>query len=44
MQETDGWFIVEEEHVRLKGFYGCRHHHYDDQEAEGNIYITDDDL
>ena len=44
-EEEEEWCIVEEgEKERPQGLYGYRYIDYDDQEAEGNIHITDDDL
>ena len=45
LQESEEeWCIVEQEKHRPQGLYGYRYVDYDDQEAEGNIHITDEDL
>ena len=43
-EEEEEWCIVEFGETRPQGLYGYRYVDYDDQEAEGNIHITDEDL
>lgn len=43
-QAEEDWCIIEHEKHRPQGLYGYRYVDYDDQEAEGNIHITDEDL
>lgn len=38
------WCVVEIEKSRPQGLYGYRYVNYDDDDAEGNIHITDQDL